>query len=74
MPEQFLPRQGEDFPKGEKYLKHMRPLTYVIYFTPKGEYMLGSIYMTRSPHGTLINLSLVCTSVLQGPCFSSLLS
>ena len=59
MPEQFLPRQGEDFPKGEKYLKHMRPLTYVIYFTPKGEYMLGSIYMTRSPHGTLINLSLV---------------
>ena len=69
MPEQFSPRQVEDFPKGDKYFKHMRPLTYVIYFTPKGEYMLGSIYMTRSPHGTLINLSLVLYQRFTRPIF-----
>ena len=69
MPEQFSPRQGEDFPKGDKYFKDMRPLTYVIYFTPKGEYMLGSIYMTRSPHGTLINLSLVLYQRFTRPMF-----
>ena len=46
MPEQFLPRQGEDFPWSDKYFKHVPPLIYVIYFTPKEIYMLGSIYMT----------------------------
>ena len=40
---QLLPRQVEDFPKGDKYFKHVHPLTYLIYFSPKVEYMVGSI-------------------------------
>ena len=69
MPEQFLPRQGEDFPWSDKYFKHVPPLIYVIYFTPKEIYMLGSIYMTWSPHGTLISPSLVLNQRFTTPIF-----
>ena len=34
----FPPKEAEDFPRGEKYFKHMPPLTYLIYFSPKGLY------------------------------------
>ena len=33
-----LPKEAEDFPRGEKYFRHMPPLTYLIYFSPKGLY------------------------------------
>ena len=32
------PKEAEDFPMGEKYFRHMPPLTYLIYFSPKGLY------------------------------------
>ena len=32
------PKEAEDFPRGEKYFRHMPPLTYLIYFSPKGLY------------------------------------
>ena len=33
-----LPREVEDFPRGEKYFRHMPPLAYLIYFSPKELY------------------------------------
>ena len=36
LPTQPLPSKVEDFPRGDKYLKHMPPPTYLIYFSPKG--------------------------------------
>ena len=36
LPTQPLPREAEDFPKGDKYFKHMPPPTYLIYFSPEG--------------------------------------
>ena len=36
LPTQSLPREAEDFPRGDKYFKHVPPPTYLIYFTPKG--------------------------------------
>ena len=33
-----LPKEVEDFPRGEKYFRHMPPPTYLIYFSPKGLY------------------------------------
>ena len=53
------PREAEDFPRGDKYFKHVPPLTYLIYFSSKGVYMVGSIYMAKPPHETLMSLSLV---------------
>ena len=35
-PTQPLPREVEDFPRGDKYFKHVPPPTYLIYFPPKG--------------------------------------
>ena len=35
LPTQPLPREVEDFPRGDKYFKHVPP-TYLIYFSPKG--------------------------------------
>ena len=57
MAEQSLPREAEDFPSGDKYFKHVPPLTYLIYFSPKGLCIVGSVYMSKSPQGTLISLS-----------------
>ena len=36
LPTQPLPREVEDFPRGDKYFKHVPPPTYLIYFSPKG--------------------------------------
>ena len=36
LPTQPLPREAEDFPRGDKYFKHVHLLTYLIYFSPKG--------------------------------------
>ena len=36
LPTQPLPSEMEDFPRDDKYLKHVPPLTYLIYFSPKG--------------------------------------
>ena len=33
-----LPKEAEDFPRGEKYFRHMPLPTYLIYFSPKGLY------------------------------------
>ena len=35
-PTQPLPREVEDFLRGDKYFKHVPPPTYLIYFSPKG--------------------------------------
>ena len=36
LPTQPLPREAEDFPRGDQYFKHVPPLTYLIYFSLKG--------------------------------------
>ena len=36
LPTQPITREVEDFPRGDKYFKHVPPLTYLIYFSPKG--------------------------------------
>ena len=36
LPTQPLTREAEDFPRSDKYFKHAPPLTYLIYFSPKG--------------------------------------
>ena len=56
---QTLLREPEDFPMGDKYFKLVSLLTYLIYYSPKGVYMVGLIYVLKSPHRTLISLSLV---------------
>ena len=35
LPTQPLPREAEDFTRGDKYFKHVPPPTYLIYFSPK---------------------------------------
>ena len=59
LPTQPIPRRAEDFPRGDKHFKYVPLLTYLIYFSPKGVYMVGPIYMPKSSHRTLIGLSLV---------------
>ena len=59
LPTQPLPREVEDFPRGDKYFKHVPPPAYLIYFSPKGVYVVGSIYVLRTPPGTLNCPSLV---------------
>ena len=39
LPTQPLPREAEDFPRGERYFKHVPPLTYLIYLSPKELYL-----------------------------------
>ena len=73
-PIQPLPREAEDFPKADKHFKHEPLLTYLIYFSPKGVYIVGPIYMPKSPHGTLISLSLVLNQHLKLPYVDGLLS
>ena len=36
LPTQPLPREVEEFPRGDKYFKHVPSPTYLIYFSPKG--------------------------------------
>ena len=67
LPTQPLPKEAEDFPKGDKHFKHVPLLTYLIYFSPKGVYMVGPIYMPKFPHGTLISLSLVLNQRFKSP-------
>ena len=40
-PTQPLHREAEDFPRGDKHFKHVSPLTYLIYLSPKELYVLG---------------------------------
>ena len=58
LPTQPLPREVEDFLMCDKYFKHVPALSYLIYFSPKGVYMVGPIYVPKPPHVTLISLSL----------------
>ena len=39
----LIPREAEDFPRGDRYFKHVPPLTYLIYLSPKELYMVGFI-------------------------------
>ena len=34
----FIPREAEDFPRGDKHFKHVPPPTYLIYLSPKDLY------------------------------------
>ena len=67
LPTQPLPREAEDFLRGDKYFKHVPLLTNLTYFSPKGVYMAGPIYMPRSPCRTLICLSLVLNQRFKNP-------
>ena len=67
LPTQPLAREAEDFPRGEKYFKHVPLLSYLIYFSPKEIYIVGSIYMAKPPHGIWINLSLVLNQRFKSP-------
>ena len=35
------PREAEDFPRSDRQFKHVPPLTYLIYLSPKELYALG---------------------------------
>ena len=37
----LLPREAEDFPQGDRHFKHVPPLTYLIYLSPKELYVWG---------------------------------
>ena len=67
LPTQPLPREVENFPRGGKHFKHVPPPTYLIYFSPKGVYAVGSIYVFRTPHGTLNCPSLVLNQHFNSP-------
>ena len=41
LPTQHLPREAEDFPRDDRYFKHVPPLTYLISLSPKELYMAG---------------------------------
>ena len=41
LPTQPLPREVEDFPRGDRHSKHVPPLTYLICLSPKELYILG---------------------------------
>ena len=62
---QVLPTQP--LPRGDKYFKHVPPPTYLIYLSPKGVYIVGSIYVLRTPHGTLNCPSLVLNQHFKSP-------
>ena len=67
LPTQPLPKEAQDFPRRNKHFKHVALVTSLIYFSPKGVYMAGLIYMSKSPHGTLIRLSLVLNQRFKSP-------
>ena len=35
----LLPREVENFPRGDRHFKHVPPLTYLIYLSPKELYI-----------------------------------
>ena len=37
----LLPREAEDFHRGDRHFKHVPPLTYLIYLSAKELYVLG---------------------------------
>ena len=37
----LLPREAKDFLRGDRYFKHVPPLTYLIYLSPKELYVVG---------------------------------
>ena len=37
----LLPREEEDFPRGDRHFKQVLPLAYLIYLSPKELYVLG---------------------------------
>ena len=67
LPTPPLPGESEDFPRGDKHFKYVPLLTYLIYFSPKGVYMVGPIYMSKSPDGILISPSMVLNQRFKSP-------
>ena len=67
LPIQLLARGTEDSPRGDKNFKHVPLLTYLIWFSPKGVYMAGSIYVFIPPLGTFIGFSLVLNQRFKSP-------
>ena len=63
----LFPREVEDFPRGDKHFKHVPLLMYLIYFSSKGVYLAGIIYMPKPPHGTIISPSLVFNQHFKSP-------
>ena len=39
----LIPRELEDFSRGDRHFKHVPPLIYLIYLSPKQLYVVGSI-------------------------------
>ena len=39
-----LPKEAEDFLRGDRYFKHVPPPTYLIYLSPKDLYTVGLFY------------------------------
>ena len=39
----LLPREAEDFPRGNRHFKHVLPLTYLIYLSQKELYVWGLV-------------------------------
>ena len=37
----LLPGEAEDFPRGDMHFKHVPPLAYLIYLSPRELYVLG---------------------------------
>ena len=37
----LLRREAKDFPREDRHFKHVPPLTYLIYLSPKESYVLG---------------------------------
>ena len=37
----LIPREAEDFPRGDKHFKHVPLLTYLIYLSPKELYVVN---------------------------------
>ena len=49
-PTEPLPREAEDFPRGERHFKHEPLLTYIIYLPlTKKSILVGYIYVLRPP-------------------------
>ena len=57
LPTQPLSREAEDFPRGDKYFKHVPPLIYLICLSPRKLYMVGLL----KPYGCS-DLWRICSS------------
>ena len=44
--------EAEKFARGNRYFKHVLLFTHLIYFSPKGGYMVSPISMPKLPNGT----------------------